>query len=141
VLKHGSKIDHNFGIAILNLGFKRGEIEFLREKREQGLSSYTFTKKIKLALETLFTNVERVLYLLVIVSIISSFLCVLGTILLVTFRAFGAFFLPGWLSIISISLLLFSLLFLVVSVIAILTLKIFKYLDNPVSYSLDEETL
>ena len=121
-LKLGEEF-RSFGVQIAWLGFKRYEQEIESEKRLEGKSSYSFSNKLKFAINTIISFSSRLLYTIIIIG----FLIFLAAFVLLLFKIINTWIkgntLVGWSSII---LSIYISLGLVITVIGFVGLYIGK---------------
>ena len=90
----------SFGACIIWIGFSRYELEIESDKRFSGKSSYTLTKKIKLAVSTIISFSDRFLIIIISVGVFITFISFLFLILKLFSLWFYSKPLSGWTSLI-----------------------------------------
>jgi glycosyltransferase involved in cell wall biosynthesis len=113
-----------FAIYIKWLGFKQVTIDVSHDKRKEGKSSYNFKKRLKLALDILFSQSDKLLKTIVYSGFcitIISFIAVIWIILNYLFNSVSS----GWSSIIATICLMSGVIIFVIGVVGIYIGNIF----------------
>ncbi|MFF2273374.1 glycosyltransferase family 2 protein [Agromyces sp. NPDC058136] len=122
------------------VGFRRAEIPYSRQLREHGESSWTFRKRVKYLLDSIFSFTNLPLDLLLITGLIGTVVVVLVGLLVLTFSLTGAITAPGYAPI--MLAILFST-FLMITSIGILGAYIWRIFENtkgrPISIVMSRE--
>lgn len=92
--------DHNRYYPMLQqlIGFNYGKIKIEHAKREEGKSSYSFGKRLRLALDTILTFSDKPLRLTVKFGVSLSFLSICAAITMVVLYIFSDVKAEGWAS-------------------------------------------
>lgn len=106
------------------LGFRQTTIDVDHDDRYDGKSSYTFRKRMKLAIELLTSQSDKILRGMVGIGIILTIIALLITVVLVI-RYFSMDISPGWTSIIVCNLLVGGIIVSSVGVVGIYVGNIF----------------
>jgi len=80
------------------IGFNYAKIEITHAEREDGKSSYSLKKRLKLAIDTILTFSDKPLRLTVKLGVLLSFLSFLSAIVLITLYLLSDFRTAGWAS-------------------------------------------
>lgn len=107
------------------LGFKQGVVEMESAPRAAGRSSYTFKKKLSVALELITAQSNKPLLLSVKVGFAIALASFLYMIFLVAQFLFGASILPGWTSMIASVYFVGGLLMIMLGIVGIYIGNIF----------------
>ena len=91
--------DFFFPTLVRWAGFKTTTLDVPRLEREQGVSAYTFSRRLNLALRVLVINSNKLLQLSITVGLIASTLAVLYGIYLIIANATGGIKVEGWTSV------------------------------------------
>lgn len=92
--------DHNRYYPMLQqlVGFNYVKVEIQHAEREDGKSSYSFGKRLRLAVNTILTFSDKPLRLTVKLGVLLSFLSILVAILMVVLYVFSDVVVAGWAS-------------------------------------------
>jgi len=132
--------NRSFGLFVLWSGFSRTEITIVHAKREEGKSSYNFTKLINLASDSIISHSNKPLKLSVKLGFFLSFISVIYSLWLVVRYFIWSSPIEGWTSLI---VSLYFLSGLVIGSIGMLGLyigKIFDEVKNRPLYIIQETT-
>ncbi len=92
--------NRSFGLFVLWTGYKRTEIEIVHSERETGKSSYTFSKLINLAIESIVAHSNKPLQLSVKLGFLLSLLSLIYAFWLVIRYLIWNHHVEGWTSLI-----------------------------------------
>lgn len=130
----------SFGMMIIWMGFKRFEMQVQSDKRFSGKSSYSFSKKVKLALTTITSFSDRLLIFLIISGIFITSI----SIIILLFQIISVWLnskpLAGWTSLI---ISIYMSLGIIISSLGVLGLyigKIFSQVKNRPIYIISTTT-
>lgn len=92
--------DHNRYYPMLQqlIGFNYAKIEIEHAEREEGKSSYSLKKRLKLAIDTILTFSDKPLRLTVKLGVLLSFVSIITAIVLVVLYLLGDYRTEGWAS-------------------------------------------
>ncbi|MCB9334553.1 MAG: glycosyltransferase [Flavobacteriales bacterium] len=92
--------DHNRYYPMLQqlVGFNYAKVEIQHAEREDGKSSYSFGKRLRLAVNTILTFSDKPLRLTVKLGVLLSFFSILAAILMVVLYVFSDVVVAGWAS-------------------------------------------
>ena len=107
------------------LGFRKSVIEIEGEERADGKSSYTFAKKVAMAMDLLTAYSNKPLVLSVHAGFLISTISFIYLILLVLQYCFNTSIVPGWTSIIASVFLMGGLLMIMIGIVGIYVGNIF----------------
>ena len=128
--------DRHFIFAILWLGFKQTTIDFQRQPRSVGASSYTLRRRFGHAMHGIMFQNTRFLGLVVSTGFITAALgSVLGVYTII--RRITADTLPGWTSTVALLLFVFGALVTIQGVIGLYIGRIFQEVKGRPSYLID----
>mgnify|MGYP003143718739 FL=1 len=120
------------------VGFNYAKVSIQHAEREDGKSSYSMKKRLKLAINTILTFSDKPLRLTVKMGVLLSFLSVLAALALVTMYFLGDYRTDGWAS---LALLLSFFSGTIISVLGMVGLyvgKIFETVKNRPTYIINE---
>lgn len=121
--------DHNRYYPMLQqlVGFNYAKVEIEHAEREEGKSSYSFKKRLKLAVNTILTFSDKPLRLTVKLGVLLSFSSILAAILMVILYVFSDVRVAGWAS---LALLLSFLSGAIISVLGMVGLYVGKTFES-----------
>lgn len=114
-----------FPLLVNMVGFKKISIPIIHAEREMGVSSYTFKKLFKLAMDSIVVHSNKPLRLSIKLGVLVSFFSVSYALWLVVRHVFYAVPVPGWTSMMVVMLFMFGLLFSVLGVLGVYVGKVF----------------
>ena len=114
-----------FPLLVNMVGFKKISISIIHAEREIGVSSYTFKKLFKLAMDSIVVHSNKPLRLSIKLGVFVSLFSVSYGLWLVVRHALYNVPVLGWTSMMVLMLLMFGLLFSVLGVLGIYIGKIF----------------
>jgi len=120
------------------VGFNYAKVSIQHAEREDGKSSYSMKKRLKLAINTILTFSDKPLRLTVKMGVLLSFLSVIAAITLVIMYLLGDYRTDGWAS---LALLLSFFSGAIISVLGMVGLyvgKIFESVKNRPTYIVNE---
>ena len=120
------------------IGFNYVKVPIQHAEREDGKSSYSMRKRLKLAINTILTFSDKPLRLTVKMGVLLSFLSVLAALTLVIMYLLGDYRTEGWAS---LALLLSFFSGAIISVLGMVGLyvgKIFESVKNRPTYIINE---
>lgn len=120
------------------VGFNYAKVSIQHAEREDGKSSYSMKKRLKLAINTILTFSDKPLRLTVKMGVLLSFLSVLAALTLVIMYLLGDYRTDGWAS---LALLLSFFSGAIISVLGMVGLyvgKIFESVKNRPTYIINE---
>ncbi|MCB9365163.1 MAG: glycosyltransferase family 2 protein [Flavobacteriales bacterium] len=121
--------DHNRYYPMLQqlVGFNYAKVEIEHAEREDGKSSYSFGKRLRLAMDTILTFSDKPLRLAVKFGVFLSFLSIIGAIVMVILYVYSDIVVEGWSSIL---LLLTFLSGTIISVLGMVGLYVGKTFES-----------
>ena len=114
-----------FPLLVNMVGFKKISISIIHAEREIGVSSYTFKKLFKLAMDSIVVHSNKPLRLSIKLGVFVSLFSVSYGLWLVVRHALYNVPVLGWTSMMVLMLFMFGLLFSVLGVLGIYIGKIF----------------
>lgn len=120
------------------VGFNYSKVTIQHAEREDGKSSYSMKKRLKLAINTILTFSDKPLRLTVKLGVLLSFLSVLAALTLITMYLLGDYRTEGWAS---LALLLSFFSGAIISVLGMVGLyvgRIFESVKNRPTYIVNE---
>ena len=94
------------------LGFRRVSVPYRRASRTEGKSGWTFRRKIRYFLDSVFSFTDKPIALLISVGVIGGLLTLLASVAIIVARLMGKIKLPGYTPLMLVMLLsTFALLF------------------------------
>lgn len=129
--------DRHYLMVLDWLGFETATIEYRRDSRAVGTSSYSFAKLLSLALSGLFFTTTRLLHWVIYTGVALALAGILLAVFFVIHWFFyGAF--VGWTSLIVVQLVLSGIVILCIGVTALYVGKIFEAAQNRPLYVMQE---
>ena len=132
--------NHSFGLFVLWSGFKRIEIPIEHANRSEGKSSYTFSKLIALAFDSIVAHSNKPLKISVQIGFTLSFFSLLYSIWLVIGYIFWSTPIIGWTSLIVSLYFLAGLIMGSIGMVGLYIGKIFDEVKNRPLYIVQETT-
>jgi len=131
---------HRHYLMVLRwLGFKYCFIEIEHNERLSGISSYTFNKLIKHAINGITSQSDKVLRIFINLGLLSSFFAFLA-IFTITILYFAIGFKSGWASMATIMLFTSGMILTGIGILGIYLGKTFEQSKNRPKYIIDEKT-
>ena len=122
-----------FPAIMSHLGFNDGFLELDRPDREEGQSSYTFSKLFVLAFDSIISNTIKPMYYLAAFGIVISFLAVFFAVFIAFQKIFFGVSVTGWASLMAGLMLMGGVQIFVISFVGIYVGKVFfEVKDRPV---------
>jgi len=133
--------DHNRYYPMLQqlVGFNYAKVEIEHAEREDGQSSYSFSKRLRLAMDTILTFSDKPLRLTVKFGVLLSFLSICAAIIMVVLYVFSDVKAEGWAS---LALLLSFFSGIIISVLGVVGLYVgrtFESVKQRPTYIVHEE--
>lgn len=121
--------DHNRYYPMLQqlIGFNYAKIDIEHAEREDGKSSYSFGKRLRLAMDTILTFSDKPLRLTVKFGVFLSFLSICSAIIMVVLYVFGDVKAEGWAS---LALLLSFFSGIIISVLGMVGLYVGRTFES-----------
>lgn len=132
--------DRSFGLLVILVGFSRVVIDIEHGFRVRGKSSYTFNKRVNLAIDHVLSHSNKPLKLSIKLGFFISFVSFLYTILLVIKYFSFAEPVSGWTSIMVSIYFLSGLLISVIGIVGLYVGKIYSEIKNRPLYIVDDTT-
>jgi len=139
-VKNYREKDRSFGLLVVLVGFSRVAIDIEHGCRFRGRSSYTFNKRVNLAIDHVLSHSNKPLKLSIKLGFCISFVSFLYTILLVIKYFSFAEPVSGWTSIMVSIYFLSGLLISVVGIVGLYVGKIYSEIKNRPLYIVDDTT-
>ncbi len=121
--------DHNRYYPMLQqmIGFNYAKVEIKHAEREDGKSSYSFKKRLKLAIDTILTFSDKPLRLTVKFGVLLSFLSICSALVMVILYVFSDVKAEGWAS---LALLLSFFCGIIISVLGMVGLYVGRTFES-----------
>jgi len=121
--------DHNRYYPMLQqlVGFNYAKVEIEHAEREDGKSSYSFSKRLRLAMDTILTFSDKPLRLTVKFGVLLSFLSICAAITMVVLYVFSDVKAEGWAS---LALLLSFFSGIIISVLGVVGLYVGRTFES-----------
>ncbi len=133
--------DRYFPLLMEWVGFRRTKVPITHQARPDGSgSSYSFRKKLQLALNTAIAYSDKPLRLVVTLGLIFTMLSVLGAALLIILFFMGTYHAPGWASLATMVSFYSGVIVTVLGTIGLYLGKTFQGVKDRPLYLIDEET-
>ena len=126
---------------ILWSGFRTGEVEYSRKKREIGSSKWTIRKKVKLVMDTLFSFSTLPITFVSIVGFLSFLGSVIWAIIVAGLKISGAIDVEGWTMLFIFSLFSFGVIMLTLGILGEYLWRAFDASRNRPIYIVEEENI
>jgi polyisoprenyl-phosphate glycosyltransferase len=120
-------------------GLPKKAVPFVRRGRSSGKSKYNYWKLTIFALENIISFSTTPIYVIILVSLLTIFLCFVGSIIALFMRIFGYVVLTGWTSIMISMLFLFSCTIFALGIIGLYVGKIFQEIKQRPIFLIDEK--
>lgn len=121
------------------IGFSMAKVKIEHAEREEGESSYSFRKRLKLALDTMLTFSDKPLRMVVRWGVYIAIIAVLAAVILVIVYFIRSFKPPGWLSLALLITFFSGSIISVLGVVGLYVGRIFETVKGRPSYLVDEE--
>jgi len=128
----------DFLLLVKIVGFKKVEIDVEHDERVYGTSSYTLSKMINLAIDSIVSHSNKPLKLIIGLGLFVSILSLFTALGLSIAHFTYGFSVEGWTSLMVSMFFLFGLLFGILGVIGLYIGKIFDQVKNRPLYIIDE---
>ena len=134
--------DHNRYYPMLQqmVGFNYVKIEVEHAQREEGKSSYSFHKRLRLAMNTILTFSDKPLRLTVKFGILLSLLSIIAAIILVVLYIFSDVKAEGWASIVLLMSFFSGTIISVLGMVGMYVGRTFESVKNRPTYIIQERT-
>jgi len=139
-LKQYREQNSAYTLSVNMLGFKRAEINIEHAKREHGKSSYTLTKLINIAIESIITQSNKPLSISIKFGFVISFFSIIYAIWLMGNYFISGVTPEGWTSVMVSLYFIGGLLFVNLGFIGLYIGKIFNETKSRPLYLIDEVT-
>jgi dolichol-phosphate mannosyltransferase len=117
-LDENPELNSSFFLQIMNFGFKQDQIYFIKEKRKKGKSKWTFSKKVKLMVDTFIAFSFAPIRMVTIIGISLSIIGFIWTIYIILRQLIVGDLASGWPALISILLIGFGVTNLALGILA-----------------------
>lgn len=132
--------DHSFGLLVNMVGFKKGFLEVQHDRRTQGRSSYSFSRRLVMAIDFILSHSIKPLKLTVKLGFIISTLSLFCSVYLIWMYFTRDYNVSGWTSIIVSLFFLFGILISVIGMVGLYVGKTYnQVMDHPL-YIIDKTT-
>ena len=125
---------------ILWSGFKTDKVPYIRLARTVGKSRWTLTKKIKLAMDTLFSFSTVPIKTVTSVGLISFFGAIIWAVIELIFKLMGMIEVSGWTTLFIFNLSSFGIIMLTLGVLGEYLWRTFDASRNRPPYIIEEDT-
>ena len=140
ILKMGD-YHRTFGLCAIWVGFKRTEVEIEHLRRENSKSTYTLSKMFDLAINTIFFNTDKLIYIFFFFGFLLSIMSFLFLIFLVFKFFYFSVPLEGWTSIMVSIFFLGGVMIFFMGIIGIYASKIFEQVKTRPVYIIQQKKL
>jgi dolichol-phosphate mannosyltransferase len=107
----------NIMSLIFWLGYDRGSVSYIRQKREAGTSKWTTAKKLKLFIDTFINFSYAPIRFISGIGLVTAVLSFSYGLLVILLRCFGTISLPGWTILVVILTFLLGLIMIMLGII------------------------
>ena len=122
------------------VGFNYAKVEIEHAKREDGTSSYSFKKRLKLAIDTILTFSDKPLRLTVKFGVFISFLSICAAIVMVVLYIFSDVKADGWASLALLISFFSGAIISVLGMVGLYVGRTFESVKNRPTYIIQEQT-
>lgn len=133
--------DHNRYYPMLQqlIGFNYTKVEINHAEREDGKSSYSFQKKLRLAMDTILTFSDKPLRLSVKFGVLLSILSIFVAIFMVVLYIFSDVIVPGWSSVLLLLTFLSGTIISVLGMVGLYVGRTFESVKQRPTYIINEK--
>ncbi|MGE0560788.1 MAG: glycosyltransferase family 2 protein [Flavobacteriales bacterium] len=133
--------DHNRYYPMLQqlIGFNYTKVEIEHAEREDGKSSYSFKKRLRLAMDTILTFSDKPLRLSVKFGVLLSIVSILAAIFMVILYIFSNVIVPGWSSILLLLSFLSGTIISVLGMVGLYVGRTFESVKQRPTYIINEK--
>lgn len=137
-LKRLQEKSRDFLLLVKIVGFKKIEVDVEHDERVYGTSSYTLSKMVNLAIDSIVSHSNKPLKLIIQLGLFVSVVSLLIALGLSVAHFTYGFSVEGWTSLMVSMFFLFGLLFGILGVVGLYIGKIFDQVKNRPLYIIDE---
>lgn len=132
----GGMKDHNryYPMLIQWVGFNTAKVEIEHAEREEGGSSYSFRKRLRLGIDTILTFSDKPLRLSVKFGVLTSFLAILTAFILVGLYLVGDIPVEGWTSLMVLVTFFSGIIISVLGMVGLYVGRIFEAVKQRPTY-------
>ena len=133
--------DHNRYYPMLQqlIGFNYTKVEIDHAEREDGKSSYSFQKRLRLAMDTILTFSDKPLRLSVKFGVLLSILSIFAAIFMVVLYIFSDVVVPGWSSVLLLLTFLSGTIISVLGMVGLYVGRTFESVKQRPTYIINEK--
>lgn len=133
--------DHNRYYPMLQqlIGFNYTKVEIEHAEREDGKSSYSFKKRLRLAMDTILTFSDKPLRLAVKFGVLLSIISIVAAIFMVILYIFSNVIVPGWSSILLLLSFLSGTIISVLGMVGLYVGRTFESVKQRPTYIINEK--
>ncbi len=133
--------DHNRYYPMLQqlIGFNYTKVEIDHAEREDGKSSYSFQKRLRLAMDTILTFSDKPLRLSVKFGVLLSILSIFAAIFMVVLYLFSDVVVPGWSSVLLLLTFLSGTIISVLGMVGLYVGRTFESVKQRPTYIVNEK--
>jgi len=133
--------DHNRYYPMLQqlIGFNYTKVEIEHAEREDGKSSYSFKKRLRLAMDTILTFSDKPLRLAVKFGVLLSIISIVAAIGMVILYIFSNIIVPGWSSILLLLSFLSGTIISVLGMVGLYVGRTFESVKQRPTYIINEK--
>lgn len=133
--------DHNRYYPMLQqlIGFNYTKVEIEHAEREDGKSSYSFQKRLRLAMDTILTFSDKPLRLSVKFGVLLSILSIFAAIFMVVLYIFSDVIVPGWSSVLLLLTFLSGTIISVLGMVGLYVGRTFESVKQRPTYIVNEK--
>lgn len=135
--------DHNRYYPMLQqmIGFNYAKVEINHAEREDGKSSYSYKKRLRLALDTILTFSDKPLRLVVKFGVLLSFLSICAAFVMITLWVIGDVKAEGWASLALLTSFFSGAIISVLGMVGLYVGRTFESVKNRPTYIIQEEVI
>jgi len=138
-LKHMNIKNTSIYGNIFNMGYVKEFVPYTQLARNSGHSKWTFTKKVKLFIDTFVSFSIMPLRLITILGVIFSTIGFVYGVYIIFMSLFGTIKVEGWSTLVALNTFGFGLLFLMLGVISEYIWRIYDQINPNKSYIIKEK--
>lgn len=121
------------------VGFKRAKVEIEHRERDTGGSSYSYKKRIVLAIDTILTFSDKPLRMAVKFGVFTTFIAIVATVVMLAIYMRGSIAVPGWTSLALLITFFSGVIILILGVVGMYVGKTFESVKARPTYIIREQ--
>lgn len=135
-----SECERYFPMLVQWVGYRRTKIPIAHSERAEGGSSYSFRRRVRLAVNTMLAHTDKPLRVTVVGGLMVTTASLVGAALLVTLYFFGNVTAPGWASLATLISFFSGVVISVLGMVGLYLGKTFQLVKARPNYIVDDVT-